>query len=122
MTPNARAKIFASLILILPLPATALVLIAIGPPFPEGFFVAAAVFTVVLALALAGARDFDGIRRDFHGGAPAYWVPCTVWLMACVAAAAAGWLPFAVALVRWVIFSAGALHALADFGCRVKNR
>jgi hypothetical protein len=122
MTPNARAKIFASLILSVPLPASALVLIAIGPPFPEGFFVACAAFTTVLALALAGARDFDGIRRDFHGGAPAYWVPCTVWLLACIFAAAAGWLPMAATLVRWVVFSAGALHALADFGCRVKNR
>lgn len=122
MTPNTRAKIVPALLLALPVPLVGFLPPFMGLPAATALFYAVAAFTTVLAFALAGARDLDGVRRDFHGGAPAYWIPATVWLVAVTAAALAPLVPHTPPGIAWVLFAFGALHALADFGSRVKNR
>lgn len=120
MTPNTRAKIVPALLLAIPAPLVAFLPGLLGLPAATALFYGVAAFTVVLAFALAGASDLDGARRDFHGGAPAYWIPATVWLATVTAAIL---VPMSAPEgARWVIFAAGALQALASFGACVKNR
>lgn len=122
MTPNTRAKILPALLLAFPAPLAAYLPHAAGITHSDGFTVAVAAVTTILALALAGAKDEDAARRLFHGGAPAYWVAATVWLLASSFAAVVPLLPGAGGLTRWALFTCGTIGALADFGTRVKNR
>ena len=122
MTPNTRAKIAPALLLALPAPLTCFLPAVVGLPFANVFTSAVAATTAVLALALAGAKDEDPARTHFYGGAPAYWVAATVWLVATIAAALVPAVPGAGMAARWVILAAAAIAALADFGSRVKNR
>lgn len=122
MTPNTRAKILPALLLAFPAPLAAFIPHTLGLPHSTGFSMAVAGVTTILALALAGARDQDPARSMFFGGAPAYWVPALLWLLASSFAAAVPLLPGAGSATRWALFTCGTIGALADFGTRVKNR
>lgn len=122
MTPNTRAKIVPALLLAIPVPLAAFAPGLLNQPPATAPFYSVAAVTIVLAFALAGATDNDTHRRDFHGGAPAYWIPATLWLIAVAAMLAVPFMPSVPAGAQWVIFAAGTLGVLADFGSRVRNR
>lgn len=122
MTPNTRAKIAPALLLALPTPLACFLPTVVALTSSNGFTAAVGAITAILALALAGAKDEDPARTMFHGGAPAYWVAATVWLVATTAAALVPAVPGAGMAARWVILAAAAIASLADFGSRVKNR
>lgn len=121
MTPNTRAKIVPALLLAFPPALACFIPYAVGLPASTGYAVAVATVTTVLALALTGARDEDIARRTF-GGAPAYWVPATIWLLGSAAAAVVPLVPGLGWGARWALFACATIAALADFGTRVKNR